>query len=605
MRLITSFIVLLALTEHDPGDGGKAIDAFLNFPESVALDSGGNIYIAERGGNRVRRVDAKTHVITTIAGDLNQPTGLLVDKAGNVFIGDTFNSRILRRDRNGTITTIVGTGEFGFEGDGGPATKAKITTPFGLAFDRDENLYFTDTEENRVRRVDRRTGVITTVAGNGVWAFGGDGGPATAASLARPHRILFDRRGDLIIADSFNQRLRRVDMKTGIIETFAGNGLRGSSGDGGPAKEATFCYFGDVIFDRRGDLIVSGVCDNRIRRIDMKSGIIAPFAGDGGTEFAGEGKPFMQASFATPVGMALGADGIYLADMRSHRVRRLDSKTGTVVTVAGGKIPRNPVIPWRFIYKREDVIREQGVPVAYSLPGMDAVTVRSDFRYAGDPLRRLDLYRPPVTGKLPAVVLVSGRNDTEVVPDEWGLSISRARVFAASGFAVAMYNHRLGLNGSLIQGAEDLQLLLRYLSANADDLQIDASRVAIVTYSMGATALPDLMRKMPANVKAIVAFYPYADLRELQNWQAPGKTSANAEQYSMVTSFGSLPPTLVIRAGKDDPVLVKGVDAFIAEALKRNAPIEVINYPDAETGLDTRVPMVMKRVIEFVRSALR
>jgi sugar lactone lactonase YvrE len=250
--LLTATTLVGAEPEHDPGDGGRALDAFLNFPESVAADRAGNLFVSERGGNRVRRIDAKSGTITTIADKLNQPTALLVDKAGNVFVGDTFNWRILRVDaRTGAITTIAGTGEMGFSGDGGPATEAKITAPFGMAFDAGENLYFTDTEVHRVRRIDRRTGVMTTVAGNGVWAYGGDGGPAVEASLARPHRVVVDRRGDLIIGDSFNQRIRRVDARTGTITTIAGIGLRGSSGDGGPAVEATFCYFGDLLFDRR------------------------------------------------------------------------------------------------------------------------------------------------------------------------------------------------------------------------------------------------------------------------------------------------------------------------------------------------------------------
>jgi acetyl esterase/lipase len=302
--------------------------------------------------------------------------------------------------------------------------------------------------------------------------------------------------------------------------------------------------------------------------------------------------------------MALGRDGIYLADMRSHRVRLLDDRTGTVITVAGGKVPRNPVIPWRFIYKKEDVIRQQGAPLAYAVAGMDAVTVRQDIRYADDALRRFDLYRPPGSGKLPLVVLVSSRNDTEVVPDTWGMFESRARVIAASGFAVVMFNHRLGLNGSIIQGSEDLDLLLRYVSEHAEDLAVDASQIRVVTYSMGSTTLADLLRKPPANLKKIVAFYPYADLRELQNWQAPGKTSQNAERYSMVTSFAdglTIPPILIIRAGKDTPLVIKGVDAFIAEALRRNVPLEVINVPDAEAGFDRQNTSVMRRVIEFLR----
>ena len=608
--LLAAPVAFAAEPEHDPGDGGRALDAFLNFPESVAVDHRGNLYIAERGGNRVRRVDAKSEIITTIAADLNQPTGLVVDNAGNVIIGDTFNYRILRVDaKSGVISTIAGTGEAGFSGDGGPATKAQITAPFGLLLDADQNLYFTDTEVHRIRRVDRRTGVITTVAGNGVWAYGGDGGPAIAASLARPHRIVFDRDGDLIIGDSFNQRIRRVDMRSGTITTIAGTGLRGSSGDGGPAKEATFCYFGDLLFDARGDLLVSGVCDNRIRKIDMRSGIITAYAGDGGTEFGGEGKPFLQASFSTPVGMARGKDGIYLADMRSHRVRLLNQRSGKVITVAGGKVPRNPVITWRFIYKKDEFVREQAVPIPFRVTGMEAVRVQQDLRYADDALRRFDLYRPPGGAKLPLVILVSGRNDTEVVPDTWGVFESRARVLAASGFGVVMFNHRLGLNGSIVQVAEDLDLLLDALDRRSAELNVDASNIAIVTYSMGSTALPELLRKHGAPVRGIVAFYPYADLRELANWQAPGKTAENAERYSMVTSFRegvATPRMLLIRAGKDSAPLLKGVDGFVAAALSRNDPVEVINHPAGATGFDREasdreVARIMQRVVDFLR----
>jgi hypothetical protein len=169
----------------------------------------------------------------------------------------------------------------GFSGDGGPAASAQITRPFGLAFDRDQNLYFTDTEVNRIRRVDAVSGTITTVAGNGSYGFSGDAGPATAATLARPHVLTFDPDGNLVIGDSFNQRIRRVDRRTGVIATIAGSGYRGNSGDDGPATQATFVYFGGIAYDTAGDLLVSGVGDHRIRRIERGTGIIRAFAGSG------------------------------------------------------------------------------------------------------------------------------------------------------------------------------------------------------------------------------------------------------------------------------------------------------------------------------------
>ncbi|HEU4521923.1 MAG TPA: alpha/beta hydrolase fold domain-containing protein [Thermoanaerobaculia bacterium] len=607
LLLVTT--VTAAEPEHDPGDGGLARDAFLNFPSGVAIDRSGNLYVTERGGNRLRRIDATTGVITSIVTDLNQPTGVLVDRDGTLIVSDTFNYQILRIDpADGRKTVVAGTGKPGFGGDGGPATEAQITAPFGLALDARGNLFFTDTEVHRIRRIDRRTGIVTTVAGNGEWGFSGDGGPAVAARLARPHQIVFDPRGDLIIADSFNQRIRRVNMRSGAIETIAGAGLRGSSGDGGPARDATLCYMGDLVFDRRGDLVISGVCDSRIRRIDMRTGIISAFAGGTGTEFAGEGLPFLESSFATPAGMAVGRRGIYVADLRAHRLLHLDERSGTVTTIAGGKAPRNPVIRWRFLYDREQFVRDQSGSAALIVPGVESVAVRQDIVYAGDDaLRRFDLYRPPRPGALPAVVLVSGRNDTEIVPDTWGIFESRARNIASAGYAAIMFNHRLGLNGTFVDAAADLDRLLQHLQRNASDLGIDPSRIALVSWSMGSTLLPDVLRSGRPGVKAVALFYPWADLRELQNWQAPGRTAENAEEYSIVSSLpenSSVPPLLVVRAGKDAPLTNKGIDTLIAEALRRDLSVHVVNVPGQEVEFDRRDETILRTVVDFFRRHL-
>ncbi|HJU64200.1 MAG TPA: hypothetical protein VJ596_00925, partial [Gemmatimonadaceae bacterium] len=234
------------------GDGGPALRARLVTPVGLARDAQGNLYIAERGAHRIRRVAARTGIITTYAGTgkagysgdggpasratLTQPDEIVVDGAGNLIIADVFNDRVRRVDaRTGIITTIAGTGTSGFSGDGGPATSAQLDGPFGLALDSRGNLYVADTENQRIRRIDARTGIITTVAGNGVWDYGGDGGPALQASFARPHRLLADGDTALLIGDSFNLRIRRLDLGTGIIRRVAGTGERGSGGDGGPA----------------------------------------------------------------------------------------------------------------------------------------------------------------------------------------------------------------------------------------------------------------------------------------------------------------------------------------------------------------------------------
>ena len=233
------------------GDGGPAIEANLNWPGGVAVDGAGNVYIADRGNDRIRRVDG-AGIITTIAGtgesgssadggpaieaNLNWPAGVAVDGAGNVYIADRGNDRIRRVDGAGVITTIAGTGVRGFSGDGGPAVEAKLDGPSGIAVDGAGNVYIADRGNDRIRRVDG-AGVITTIAGTGVRGFSGDGGPAVEAKLDGPSGIAVDGAGNVYIADYNNHRVRRVDG-AGIITTIAGTGVRGFSGDGGPAVEA-------------------------------------------------------------------------------------------------------------------------------------------------------------------------------------------------------------------------------------------------------------------------------------------------------------------------------------------------------------------------------
>lgn len=608
--------------EHDAGDNGPATAAFLNFPESIAVDRRGNIYFSERGGNRIRRIDARSGIVTTIAGTgeasfggdggpavkatLTQPTGIAIASNGDVIVGDTFNHRIRRIDaRTGVIRTVAGTGESKSTGDGGPASAAAITAPFGILLDRNDNIFFTDTEVHRIRRIDAQTGIVTTVAGNGVWAFAGDGGPATAASLARPHVMTWDRDGNLIIGDSFNQRIRRIDQRTGIITTIAGNGLRGSSGDGGPALNASFCYFGDLALDRNGDLLVSGVCDQRIRRVSLRTGVVTPFAGKGKAEFSGDGGPAITAGFHLPAGLAFEADGdLLVTDMKNHRIRRIDARTGNVMTIAGGPQPRNPVITWRFVYDREEVARDLSIPIAYDVEGMDSTQVREDIRYADDAMRRFDLYLPQGTAasdRKPLVVIVPGRNDVEILPDDWGAFRARGRAFAAAGFATIVFNHRLGLNGSIVQAADDVRHLLDYVRSNAAALNVDESRVAVVAYSMGAAALTEVQ-----NVRCIAAFYPWGDLRELPDWQVPGKTADNAARYSLAATLPSV-PLFVVRTGKDPAHISSAIDRMIAAALQKNVAVEVINHPTGEHGFD-RNPSdpyaisTMRRAIEFVRT---
>ena len=237
------------------GDTGPATSATLDSPQGLALDSAKNLYIADTHNHRIRKINLTNGTITTIAGtgisgffgdnapaasaQLNLPTALALDTAGNLYLADTGNHRIRKISTSGIITTIAGTGTQGFSGDNAPATTAAIDSPTGLALDSANNLYLADTHNHRIRKITAATGIITTIAGTGALGFAGDTTPATTANLALPHGLTIDSAGNLYLADTANHRIRRIDASTGIITTIAGDGTQAFSGDGGPATTAS------------------------------------------------------------------------------------------------------------------------------------------------------------------------------------------------------------------------------------------------------------------------------------------------------------------------------------------------------------------------------
>ena len=327
------------------GDGGPASAASLNSPQGVALDGAGNLYIADVNNHRIRKVDG-AGVITTIAGNGDNsypgdgspavaasisPIAVAADSSGNVYLVD--RNLVRKVDTAGIITTVAGNGGYSYDGDGVLATAAAIY-PNGVALDGLGNLYISDYNNQRIRKVSAATGLISTVAGNGTGGYGGDGGPAVAAELSSPSGIALDGSGNLYFADRYNYRIRKVAASTGIISTIAGSGP-GFTGDGGPASAAGMYPYA-VAVDLSGNLFIADYSNDRVRKVSAATGIISTIAGNGSTSYSGDGGAASTATLAYPQGVAMDASGnLYLADKNNHRVRKVSAATGAITTVAG------------------------------------------------------------------------------------------------------------------------------------------------------------------------------------------------------------------------------------------------------------------------------
>ncbi|MGD0512759.1 MAG: choice-of-anchor D domain-containing protein [Terriglobales bacterium] len=334
----------------DPcGDGGAASQASLNGPIGLTLDNKNNLYISDSGDNRVRIVSLKTHIINAFAGNgttcfatsscgdggsavaasMGPPRGVSADSLGNVYIADARDNRI-RVVNAGTINTFAGTGVHAYSGNGGAPTSAQLAAPNGVFADSKGNVFISDTDNQVVREV--TAGVINTILGGG---NGGDGGPPTKAQLANPEGVAVDTNGNYYIADTANNRIREVSG--GVIQTLAGNGLNGYSGDGGAATAAELNTPFGVEVDSSGDLFIADTNNKVIR--EVSGGVINTFAGTGApctpsTSACGDGGPATDAKLSSPTAVAIdGLGNIFIADGPTQRVREVSN--GIITTFAG------------------------------------------------------------------------------------------------------------------------------------------------------------------------------------------------------------------------------------------------------------------------------
>ncbi len=269
---------------------------------------------------------------------LNMPFDVALDAQGNIYVSDTFNQRVRRiEQKSRAITTVAGNGSAGFSGDGGPATKAQLDEPYGIVLDARGNLFVADRLNRRVRRVDARTGIITTIAGNGTKTFGGDGGPAMAAGLVEPNGVALDHSGqNLFIADVAGNRVRKVDLATGLISTFAGTGRARHDGDGRPAAGASLWGARAVDLGPDGSVYILEREGNSLRVVNPSTGMITTIAGTGAKGYSGDGGPARLATFNGPKELAVDAKGnIWVVDTENHAIRFIDASTGHIRTVAG------------------------------------------------------------------------------------------------------------------------------------------------------------------------------------------------------------------------------------------------------------------------------
>lgn len=330
------------------GDGGAATSATMSGPGGVSVASNGDIYFADRNNNVIRKVAAATGIITTVAGNgsagfsgdgsaatgagIKNPEDVYVASNGDLYISDTGHNRIRKvTAATGIISTVVGSGPAGSTGDGGAATSARLSSPDGIVVASNGDMYIGDKGNNKVRKVTAATGVITAYAGTGTAGYSGDGAAATLAKLTAPQGLDLASNGDLYIADTGNNVVRKVTAATGIITTYAGTGTSGSTGDGGAATSARLNGPQSLRLNAAGDLYIADTGNNKIRLVTA-AGVISTVVGTGTAGSAGDGGSPTSAQLNAPDGIAVTSTGVYyISDSNNNKIRKV---SGTLAVVA-------------------------------------------------------------------------------------------------------------------------------------------------------------------------------------------------------------------------------------------------------------------------------
>jgi sugar lactone lactonase YvrE len=418
------------------GDGVSATLASIANPFAVAVDAAGNLYIADELHARIRKVDT-SGTITTIAGygvgayggdggsataaAIDLPMGVAVDSAGDVYIADTGNNRVREISAtSGIITTIAGNGTAGYSGEG-TATAVELNQPIGVAFDAAGNLYIADQGNNRVRKVTGTT--ISTVAGTGVSGFSGDGASATAAQLSAPQGLAFDSAGDLFIADGANNRVRRISA-TGAITTYAGMGATLVSGDGGSATAAGVPSPFGLAVDARGDVFVADEINNVVREITF-DGVITTVAGTGTYGYSGDGGAATLAGLANPTGIAIAGSGrLLIADSQNNVIRGVVFGPAPVVTSAASATGNLGVT---FTYQ----ITASNTPTTYFASGLPAgLSINT--------ATGLISGNPTVFGNFPVIVHASNGGGTGALTVSMIISGTAPVISSASSYSLGV-----------------------------------------------------------------------------------------------------------------------------------------------------------------------